>query len=301
MRFVVVLFSMCLIFACSENDDKATILARTEAVSYSGFHQHTIYEYDNQGRIIVIKEARDDEKAAVKVTITYNGDEVILQSTPDWDPSLNQTSRVVLTLGPNGRPHMRTEYTRKQPKLAGSAFESFVYDTLHFEYDASGFLVRTRGNRYDSTWISETRNQVTRATSDATYTIEAGNLTAIDEYVDYPKETRDGGSVTLGGGSSEYHTVFKYTKAYPNKADFGNAAILNEYRQSFEPPMNINWANMPDQVVQSTTDRDINGTVVFEIESTIDMERIYNNDGMLSSVIIPPGNTQFIETRYFYR
>ena len=301
MRIIILFVGLSFFFACNENNDKATTLVRVESTSYSGFVQHTIYEYDNQGRIIVIREARDDEKAAVKVTITYSGNEAVLISTPDWDPSLIQTSRVVLTLDPSGRPHMRTEYTHKQPKLAGSGFESFVYDTLYFEYDASGFLVRTRGNRYDSTWVSDTRNQVARVTSNAAYTIESGNLIAIDEYVDYPKETRDGGSITWGGGSSEYHTVFKYSKAYSNKTDFRNAAILNEYMERFEAPLDRSWANMPDQVIQSITDRDMNGTIVFEIESTIDMERIYNNDGMLSSVLIPPGNTEFIETRYFYR
>ena len=281
--------------------DKATTLVRTESVSYSGFVQHTIYEHDRNGRIITIKEARDDAEPAVTVTITYTENEVVLLSAPDWDPSLNQTKKVVLTLDGSGRTQKRIEYTYKQPKLVESSYESFVYDTLHFEYDASGFLIKTEGSRYDSTWIDATRNQVTRATSHATYTIQSGNVVAIDEFVEYPRVSREGGLTIHGGGSSEYHKIFKYTKSYPNKADFRNAAVLNEYKQYFDLPLNMNWSNMPDQVVQSTKDRHINGTVIFEIESTIEMERIYNGDGLLSAIMIPRGNVQYIETRHFYR
>lgn len=62
MRIIILFVGLSFFFACNENNDKATTLVRVESTSYSGFVQHTIYEYDNQGRIIVIREARDDEK-----------------------------------------------------------------------------------------------------------------------------------------------------------------------------------------------------------------------------------------------
>jgi hypothetical protein len=57
---------------------------------------------------------------------------------------------------------------------------------------------------------------------------------------------------------------------------------------------------MPDQVIRSTVDKDINGSVIFTGTTTIDIERAYNTDGLLSSVSILSQNTPYTMINYIY-
>ena len=124
---------------------------------------------------------------------------------------------------------------------------------------------------------------------------------ASDEYVTYPYTTTQGGVTTISGGSSEYHQVFHYSKAFPNQRDFKNAAVLNEYKDRYEPALNSNYKNMPDQVLSSNIDRDMNGTVIFTGNGTTDIDRIYDEKGFLSSVSILTPTTQYRKIDFFYR
>ncbi len=298
---IAVVLSVLLFWACGEEDHRATILARTESKSYTGDILYTIYEHDRQGRIEKIVRQWDGEEPVVVATVSYKENDVILESSPDYDPSYDQTTKVLLTRDESGRTLKRIEQTHKTPKAGGfTTSQSLINDTLIFEYDASGFLIRRTGTRYDSSWIDETWNSVVRTTTITTYTVESGNVVAFDESVSYPRITRDGGTVTFGGGSSQYHFIYKYSNAYANMVDFRNAAILNEYKEYFELPLNEANANLPDEIITSVVDKDLDGTIIFHYESSIEMTRSYNRNGMLSAVNIPE-RTQYREVNYFYR
>jgi hypothetical protein len=212
----------------------------------------------------------------------------------------NHTTEIRLILGANGLTQKRIQYSRitpaSNPDFPGGRF---VYDTMMFEYDAEGFLKKTTGSGYDSNWVSFSYNSVKKFNSTVTYTTENGNLIASDEHVDYPYVVRDGGTTTLLGGSSDYHAEFGYTKAYPNQREFRNAAVLNEFKEYWDTPHNSNYKNMPDRVARHNIDRNLAGEVLWDLKGEIDMERTYSA-GVLSTVTMPKGKTQFTQIDYFY-
>ena len=158
----------------------------------------------------------------------------------------------------------------------------------------------TLENRYDSIYVDATHNNISRLTSAASYTNDGNNLISMDEHASYPGEIRADGVSTNSGGSSDYHNVFSYTKSFPNHADFKNAAVLNEYKLYYEPPFNSNYKNMPDQITRSSTDKDINGTIIFSGTTIINIDRTYNDKELLSTVNIPSMNTPYKLINYFY-
>ncbi len=57
---------------------------------------------------------------------------------------------------------------------------------------------------------------------------------------------------------------------------------------------------MPDQITRSSTDNDLNGTIIFSVATTIDIDRTYNHEGLLSTVNILSQNTPYKLINYFY-
>lgn len=301
MRTFILISGLFMVFSCKKTNETATRLLRTESTDYNGNVFYSEYGYDNQGRITTITNHENSDQPSVAVTISYNNGEAVLLSHPDTDPLYNTTTEVHLTLDANGRMLKRIEYTQNQSRsVVIPTAGNFKKDTLLCEYDATGLLQRTTGSRYDSNWSEPTYYSARRITDTATYTNDAGNLIKIDEYAVYPVHSNQGGVITVSGGTSEYHNEFRSAKSFPNKTDFKNAAVLNEYAQYYELPLNINYKNMPDQMIRNTTDRDINGAVVFSGISTIDIERAYNSDGLLSSVNVLSHNTPYTTINYFY-
>ena len=302
MKIIPLTFFSLLLFSCNKSGNSvSTRLMKTESTSYTGDILHTEYGYDMSGRITSITEYVNSAAPAVVVTIQYNANEATLISHPDNEPTMDQTREVILTLDADGKLLKRIGYTHGVSKTTSpQPAELFSYDTLVCTYDAAGLLENETGSRYDSTWVNPTFTQATRFHSTTSYNSANGNLVSSDEYVTYPITTRDDGIVTVAGGSSEYHNVFGYSKAYPNKMDFTNAAVLNEFRLYYEPLLNSNYNNMHNQMVSNNTDKDINGTVVYSGTSTVDIERTYNTDGLLAADNIIPGHTQYIAVSYFY-
>jgi len=261
---------------------------------------NTEYQYDNQGRITGITRKKNDEPPVSIVSVAYTGNEVVLVSFPNYDPSYNQTSEVRLTLDASGRIQKRIQSIHISSKSPGVS-EEYRYDTTIYEYDATGLLKKTTQNRRDSLWIQTNYTVKRQFNSIANYTNSGGNLISKDEYVTYPYSTTQNGVTTVSGGSSEYHTVFNYTKGFSNQTDFRNAPVLKEYPLfSYDPPLNPNYKNMPDQFVVKNTDRDINGNIIFNITGTINVARNYDTKGFLSTITIPPGSSQDTRINFYY-
>jgi hypothetical protein len=303
MKRLACILTLLVFLSCKKSKDPDDIRLQTvESIDHMGNPVYTKFNYDHKRRITSITYNEANKQPVTLATISYNGNEAVLLSHSETDPSMNQTTEVRLIFDGTGKLLKRIEYTYKVKKnFAVKPAEEFRYDTLVYEYDAAGLLKKTTGNRRDSLWIQPDYTIKRQFISTADYTNTGNNLTASDEYVTYPYTTTTGGVTTLSGGSSEYHREFKYTKAFPNGADFKNAAVLNEYKFYFyDRLLNSNYKNMPDQVVINNIDRDLNGTVIFTGKGTVDMDRIYNAKGFLSTLNLLSGTTLQRKINFFY-
>ncbi|MEO6547313.1 MAG: hypothetical protein ABIN94_04915 [Ferruginibacter sp.] len=302
MKISIYIFVSLLLFSCSKSDDPAAIkLLRTEATDYNGIILSTEYVYDNMNRIVAIKQAENNAPANVSVTIDYKGNEAVLISFPNIEPSYKRTKEVHLSLTENGKMLKRIEYTHGVSiNPAVLLPETFLYDTLTCAYDAAGFLTETSRSLYDSSGGDQANNAGSRLTSTTTYTIQAANVVSSDEHAIYRVTRRNAGIVTTTGGNSDYHHTFNYTKKYPNQTDFKNVAVLNEFLDYYELVMNVQQKNMPDQVVINTIERDLSNAVTFTLNTTVDIERAYNGEGLLSNINILTSNTQYRKILHFY-
>ena len=302
MKLLIFLSFLLFFLSCKKTvDSSATRLLRTEAADNYDNVLHTEYNYDNNNRIVAIKQYKNSDEPVTAVTISYNGNEVVLLSHPDVEPAYDETTEVHLSLDENGRLLKRIEYTYEVEKVFSSKpSEIFRYDTLLCEYDAAWLLKSTTESRYDSIYVDVTHNNVSHLTSAASYTNDGNNLISINEHANYPGAIRADGVTTASGGSSDYHNIFSYSKSFPNHIDFKNAVILNEYKLYYESPFNSNYKNMPDQITSSSTDKDINGTIIFSGTTIINIERTYNDKELLSTVNIPSMNTPYKVINYFY-
>ncbi len=197
MKILIALLISLVLFSCKKSTDNSTIkLLRTEATDNSGNVFHTEYIYDNNNRITSIKQSRNSDELVTAVTISYNGNEVVLISHPDIEPAYNETTEVHLSLDENGRLLKRIEFTHGVAKISSAQPpETFRYDTLLCAYDATGLLKTTTGSRYYSIYVDAMHNSVTHFTSAASYTNNGNNLTSINESVFYPIITRVGAEV----------------------------------------------------------------------------------------------------------
>src|SRR4051812_48069092 len=99
MRIFIVLMISSLLFSCKKSADNSTIkLQRTEATDNTGDILHTEYDYDNSNRIVAIKQYKNSDEPVTAVTISYNGNEVVLLSHPDIEPAYDETTEVHLSL-----------------------------------------------------------------------------------------------------------------------------------------------------------------------------------------------------------
>lgn len=303
MKKLTWISALLFLFSCKKDNDPRNLrLTRVEATDYMGNIVNTEYQFDNQGRITSITRKRNNEQPVVAVTVGYSGNEIVLLSTPDFDPLYTQTTEVRLTLDATGKPQKRIELTHRTAKApVANPSQEFRYDTSFYEYDGAGLLKKTTRSRKDSVWVQSNYTIIRKFDFTANYTNSGGNLVSRDEYATYPYTTTQGGVTTISGGSSEYHNVFSYTKTYPNLTDFRNSSVLNEYPLFYyDPPLNANYKNMPDQITVNNTDRDINGNVLFNGKSTINLERAYGEKGFLATITIPPGSTQDTKINFFY-
>jgi hypothetical protein len=301
MKISILLAVSLFFFSCKKSNESAIKLLRTEATDYNGILLTTEYVYDSGDRIIAIKQAENSATPAVAVTVTYNGNEITMLSYPKNDPVYNTTKEVRLTLDANGKPLKKIGYTYAVGSYSyNSSSKKFNYDTSQYNYDAAGFLKEIKQGLYDSSWAGPGNTIVGRSNATVSYTTVAANVTAKNEYAVYTRIITNAGTPNLTGGTSEYQTIYNYTKLYSNKTDFTNATVLNEFRNYNELLLDGLYKNMPEQLVMHTVDKDMNGTVYFNYTSTEEIERVYNDNGLLSAVNILTPTSQYRKFKYFY-
>lgn len=306
MRKLISLFFLFVFWSCKKDVNPGSIrLTRTEARDYHDSTLFSDYQYDNQGRIISISEQRNTGTLKIAVTVSYNGNEVIMQSNPATDPFYTLDKTVHLTLGTDGRLIKKTTYVHRvlvNPVIIGPP-EGFFTDTSYFNYDNAGLLSSSFRSGLDSSYTSPDTYSLWRFTYSINYTNSGNNLTASEDSFAYNRNNIINGVSQHTAGNIVSQTVYGYTRAFPNKIDFRNAAVLSEYWLdyfSFVTPLSEMYRNQPDQINVITTEWDAAGTYNNTYRSTTDLGRTYNGSGFLSAINVLTNTTAYRKINFIY-
>jgi YD repeat-containing protein len=195
--------------------------------NYSGSStpETTYYEYDKSGRIVSVKDSADP---SYYYTISYSGDEVIIEQAPAEPGNFNFKGRY--KLNSNRLPVQRISVEYIDEMTATYPTYQVSTDTVNYEYDAAGLLVKATGNHFDTTWrtssVAASRKPYTISYTNQNGKLMAIKLTAVEKY----------GYTNIAGGGSpqkittniEENYTFEYNQNYPNKVDSINAWLSFE-------------------------------------------------------------------------
>jgi hypothetical protein len=259
--------------------------------SYSGGSDTytTIFEYDQSGRIIKIK---DSSNGAEYFTISYNGDEATFKETPS---SPNFHHMVRYKLNSNHQPAQRISVESSQYVGAPASQYAIFTDTLRYEYDAAGLLVKATGAGYDSTWnnYSGTTYRVNHKVYTYTYTNKDSKLMSAKSSGLEDERITNSGGTSKSATQTDVSYTFEYTKNYANKADVKNAWVFAELDllYAYQYPMIKGYANFPDKIVHSSKRTDLaSGNVYGVSEVTSSFELEYTPAGYISTFTTKDGS-----------
>lgn len=268
----------------------------------------TAFEYDARGRIVTIKTAVNNQPLQLALTVTYSGNEANLQFQPYREGTVNVSRQLRLVMDPNGKL-LRRIFHAEKTDLSNPTFIEEGSSVLNLSYDAAGFLQTATYHRFDSAyrpgsiWTS-------RDSFVTQYTTINGRLTNADQ-IGGTIYTTDNGTLVTAGRTKEYHSVFLYTREQPNKLDCSNAAILNQVTgfgfteqyndvNVFEPIADAVYQYLPDRIQKRALEKDENGNITIGFNSDVQVERTYNEDGMLETTEVLTPNQGMKRIRYMY-
>lgn len=309
---LIIIVSLWLISCKKDAAGPSRRLYRIESTPNAGYVFVTEFEYDAEGRIVVVKRAMNNDPLQKTMTITYDGNEVILTFTPFTDSLSTLYREIHLTLDNSGKLLKRI-YRGNSVFLQPSSRYQASGDTMNFVYDGSGFLKTVTVRRFDSSWYAPANGSSNRRTFTNQYTTVDGKLTNVDQ-LGFETRIVTNNNVTIFNDTRtlEYHANFGYTKLYPNKYDCTNAAILNQeigadggsqyyFLIADDPLVDAQYKYMPDITQIRGKETEGNGNVAINFNGIVEVIRTYNADGMLATTetISPNPATKIV--RYFYR
>ncbi len=252
--------------------------------TYSGGSDFTtmLLEYDDQGRVTKLK---DSSNPNYYISLTYNGDEVVWNDKTE-EIGANDTYIVRYRLNSNYQPVQRisVEINNSMDDPQNTYYSEYK-DTLKYEYDAAGLLLKATGGSYDSSW-SITRREVMVLLVNLirnTYTNKDGKLMsfkvsalqASNSFWDnnpYKENTKTEGTFT-----------FEYNKNFANKTNDKNAWILAEKEVlmfDYKYPLIKTYSTLPDKFSYTGTTTDA---------QTGDLKNESKDEGALEAGISPSG------------
>jgi YD repeat-containing protein len=293
--FFPCLLTLALFTSCEKDNDPPVNpdevrLTGVDAKNNNGDVWQTRLEYDASGKISRATIQRNNGPVSASYNISYSSNEVVLAAQPYNDASLTNTDTIRLLLDANGRLVRRTQYTFLEFKApVNNPQRTFIYDTIHYEYDAAGLLNKKIHGNTDSTWFNPPFSLSTtniRTTGVSNYNNQNGNVVSVDEKDTMRSVNRQNNQVFLNTETTETNTLFEYSRAFPNKTDFTNAVILNELNL-FGSPLNRNYRNLPELISSSTIKKSANGTVISNDQSAINQQFTYNAYGFVATKTTP--------------
>ena len=247
-----------------------------------------ILQYDNLGRIEKVSHASNDEPGTTLFNVTYEANDIILTRPMHEDPSIQIMDTIRFSLDLDGNVRSRLQY-RYVKSIAPNGDESrtYIHDTTVCEYNAEGLLTNLMHNLQDSTWTfangGNESKKVLRKMELADYIIEGSKLSFINRRGDVSETTYTGGNTTIVATIEEAVIEFDYAKAYQNKIDFSNAAVLNELHAFTDLPLNKNFAYLPNTVHTTKTRKNMDGVIFSTTSVSAQNDFTFNADGYVVS------------------
>lgn len=308
---LLLLLAVCIcLFSCTKDDPgPAKRLDRREEVYHDGSSQIMAFEYDAKGRIVNIRLGSGNQALQPFITVSYSGNEATATFQPYKDGSITVTRQLRLLLDADGRLLQKFFHAEKADATDPLYYEGSA-DTMNLSYDPGGFLQTISYHRTDSFW----RNSSIWTSRDSfitQYTTIDGKLTNADQLGGTIYTLVDGGTVTISTRTKEYHSTFGYTKQHPNNLDCSNPGILNmvigfnassQYYDVnvFEPIADARYRYLPDRTQKLALEVDENGNIAVGFNADVELDRIYNKDGMLETTEVLTPNQGLQRVKYFY-
>ena len=286
------------------NTDEVRIFKTINTIN--GNKVHLNFEYDAQERLTRLGLENTETKATVK----YVGNEIIITEPTLTSPTLtiHHETRYVLDQNKNPTQRILTKTTRYFSPANDQT--NFITDTTYYEYDASGLLTKTIDTHRDSTWILPgTASLVSRMALDKItilYTNSNGNLSSGNGTGTRLVRTFNGTSTIVFNSIIKKSIQLDYSSNYPNKTDFNNIFILNEYNIIFtkafpESPfyiLNKKYKNLPNRIDHNLTEEYTIGGTTQTAGGREEFTYAYNKYGFVTNIVHAGGANTNIDIVY---
>jgi hypothetical protein len=296
---------LILLLACTKdkkkiNPEEVRLIGWEFKADNGDMHRFTI-SYDGADRISRFSTSLNNQSQKTLFTVIYSANEAIMVRFPPSDPSLTIADTIRLILDGTGRPLDRIEHNFAEFSSPHPPQRSYKYDTIHYEYDGVGLLIKETRVYRDTTWFNPgvIETSVTTLTGMRNYSSAGENIVAHSTTSSSSSVTRRLGNIYTSGRSSESTVSFEYKQDYQNKTDFTNAAILKELHFWGDVAFDKSNINIPEKITTASIEKDQNGAVISSQNSTQNFLFTYNSYGFVSSVADPANPNS--KTIFLYR
>lgn len=309
---LLLLFFICLLASCDREDppvdtpDASIYMAVTTTVN--GDHYYFEFRHDAEGRIVHI--VNHTNIGGSQASVAYNGNEILITGDPVVLPNINRSYTIKCILDQNKNPTQRIRTEILRYFSPANHQNTYIADTTNYEYDANGILTKSVNTYRDSTWnlpgtaLTVTKMDLKKITF--VYTNINGNLSSGNGTGTRFIRTFDGAITNETTTVLKKSIAMDYTSNYPNKTDFINTFILNEFKVIFSPLsiqspvylLNMVHKNIPNRIDHNHAEESTNGNTIQTIGGREEFIATYNNNGFLSSLKNSGGNNSVIDLRY---
>jgi len=289
-RLIPFFLLLIVLYSCKKdpfvNPDEVRLLKLESKDSLSNRY-NTIFDYDQQGRIVKVSYSKNSETPATVYTINYYGNTASVITVPFSGSVMYGVSAVTYTLNADHQPIERIQYDSFSVVPPERPQRTIKKDTARYTYDGNGLLVKVTGSYIDSTWFDPGVVEITtdKRSYIRDYINSEGMLTGISTHIQDLYYYKSAGVEHNSTSTTEVTHSFEYIRHKQNKTDFTNAWLLAELGILYqvEYPLNKNYVHYPDKITYSDITRDQTGQIVTSSNSSFTISLDYNKYGFISS------------------
>lgn len=301
------LLCLLLFVACKKeevpvNTDEVR-LKGIETIFRDGQKNNLNIDYDGIGRISKVSSSSNNDPAELVFDVTYTNNIIRLIYFHENSSYMTIADTTWLVLDGSQRTAQRRKHIFFSSSVPQEPTQrTYIHDTTNYEYDVAGLLKKQTSSIWDSTWHNQgfTRITTTRSNSITNYNVQSNNVVGSNTITNRTTTSQQLGTRYVSSESQQTNYTYHYSKAYPFKTDFTNAAVLNEISLFFGVPASKSNTYIPDKIETSTVKKDGNGNITSTDNFTYNQSFSYNSYGFVTSIFDErnPGTiTNFIYTK----